>query len=176
MENLTYSNSYSHHRQHNRKYVSRRSKRRVRLWVFAVPLLVFVLHFSWDDSFASANSNHQSNLTVNDTSNNVDDADDNNQACQMNSASSMLTAAIDGSFSETMFDESLLSAVETKLAHYLSASAVSAQNLREEKEKIKELIADISHQTKTPITNILLYAQLLSEQALPEASKPWRCH
>jgi len=84
----------------------------------------------------------------------------------------MLTAAIDGSFSETMFDESLLSAVETKLAHYLSASAVSAQNLREEKEKIKELIADISHQTKTPITNILLYAQLLSEQALPEASKP----
>ena len=89
MENLTYSNSYSHHRQHNRKYVSRRSKRRVRLWVFAVPLLVFVLHFSWDDSFASANSNHQSNLTVNDTSNNVDDADDNNQACQMNSASSM---------------------------------------------------------------------------------------
>lgn len=85
----------------------------------------------------------------------------------------MLSAAMDGSFSETMFDESLLSAVETKLAHYLSASAVSAQNLREEKEKIKELIADISHQTKTPITNILLYAQLLSEQALPEASQPY---
>lgn len=84
----------------------------------------------------------------------------------------MLTSAIDGSFSETAFDESLLSAVETKLAHYLSASAVSARNLQEEKDKIKELIADISHQTKTPIANILLYAQLLSEQELPEGSKP----
>lgn len=83
----------------------------------------------------------------------------------------MLTAAIDGSFSETMFDESLLSSVETKLAHYLSASAVSAQNLEEEKEKIKQLIADISHQTKTPISNILLYAELLGEQKLPEESK-----
>ena len=83
----------------------------------------------------------------------------------------MLTDAIDGSFSETTFDESMLSAVETRLAHYLSASAVSARNLQEEKEKIKELIADISHQTKTPIANILLYAQLLQEQELPESSQ-----
>lgn len=84
----------------------------------------------------------------------------------------MLTEAIDGSFTETIFDESMLSAVETKLAHYLSASAVSAKNLQEEKDKIKELIADISHQTKTPITNILLYAQLLAEEPLPESSRP----
>lgn len=55
--------------------------------------------------------------------------------------------------------------METKLAHYLSASAVSARDLREEKDKIKSLIADISHQTKTPIANVLLYAQLLEEQA-----------
>lgn len=85
---------------------------------------------------------------------------------------SMLTAAIDGNFTETVFDESLLSAVETKLAHYLSASATSSKNLVEEKEKIKELIADISHQTKTPIANILLYAQLLREQPLPTESIP----
>lgn len=82
----------------------------------------------------------------------------------------MLTAAMDGSFSETIFDESLLSAVETKLAHYLSASEVSARNLHREQEKIKELIADISHQTKTPISNLLLYTQLLREQELPEES------
>lgn len=84
----------------------------------------------------------------------------------------MLTAAMDGSFSETTFDESLLSAVETKLAHYLSASTVSAKNLKQEKEKVKELIADISHQTKTPISNILLYAELLSEQSLSVESQP----
>lgn len=79
----------------------------------------------------------------------------------------MLDAAVRGDFREEAFDESLLSAVETKLAHYLSASAVSARNLQEERDKIKSLIADISHQTKTPIANVLLYAQLLEEQ-VPE--------
>jgi len=78
----------------------------------------------------------------------------------------MLDEAIRGSFTEKHFDESLLSAVETKLAHYLSASAASAQAVSEEKDKIKTLIGDISHQTKTPIANIVLYAQLLEEQKL----------
>lgn len=77
----------------------------------------------------------------------------------------MLEAAIRGDFREEAFNESLLSAVETKLAHYLSANAVSARDIQAEKDKIKTLIADISHQTKTPIANVLLYAQLLEEQA-----------
>lgn len=76
----------------------------------------------------------------------------------------MLDAAIRGDFQEEAFDESLRSNLETKLAHYLGASAVSARNLQEERDKIKSLIADISHQTKTPIANVLLYAQLLEEQ------------
>ena len=83
----------------------------------------------------------------------------------------MLDAAVQGTFLESGYDESLLSAVEARLAQYLSASAVSDRNLREEKEKIKTLIADISHQTKTPIANVLLYAQLLSEQELPAESR-----
>ena len=53
----------------------------------------------------------------------------------------MLEEAIRGTFTETSFDESLFSAVETQLAHYLAASAVSARNLQEEKNKIKSLIA-----------------------------------
>ncbi|MDF2838343.1 MAG: ATP-binding region ATPase domain protein [Evtepia sp.] len=84
----------------------------------------------------------------------------------------MLDAAIQGTFSEEVFDESLQSSAETKLSHYLSASKVSAKNLAEEKNRIKELISDISHQTKTPLSNILLYSELLGEQALPEESKP----
>lgn len=40
-----------------------------------------------------------------------------------------------------------------------------------EREKIKELVTDISHQTKTPLTNIELYTQLLQEQNLDETSK-----
>ena len=78
----------------------------------------------------------------------------------------MLDDAIRGEFRESLYDESRLSALETRMAHYLSASAVSAKNLAEEKDAIKTLIGDISHQTKTPIANILLYASLLAEGEL----------
>lgn len=77
----------------------------------------------------------------------------------------MLDEAVRGTFREEAFDESRLSAIETKLFHYLGASAVSAGRIQEEKDKIKLLIADISHQTKTPIANVLLYTQLLEERA-----------
>ena len=60
----------------------------------------------------------------------------------------MLDAAMTGSFSETTFDESRLSSLETKFAHYLSAAEASSRNVAQEKDKIKSLIADISHQTK----------------------------
>lgn len=75
----------------------------------------------------------------------------------------MLDAAIRGEFQEERFDESRLAAVETRLAQYLAASESSAKNLQAEKDKIKALISDISHQIKTPLANILLYTQLLEE-------------
>ena len=90
----------------------------------------------------------------------------------MDNLNRMLEIAMQGDFTQEHFDESMLSSVETKLAHYLTASATSARNVQAEKEKIKTLIADISHQTKTPIANILLYTQLLREQPLPEESQP----
>ena len=83
----------------------------------------------------------------------------------------MLDAAMTGSFSETTFDESQLSALETKFAHYLSAAEASSRNMAQEKDKIKSLIADISHQTKTPIANLLLYSELLMEETLPASAK-----
>ena len=76
----------------------------------------------------------------------------------------MLDIAMQGDFTEDSFDESMLSALESKLAHYLAASTVSARNVQAEKDKLKALVGDISHQSKTPIANILLYTQLLSEQ------------
>ena len=85
----------------------------------------------------------------------------------------MLDDAIRGEFRESLYDESRLSALETRMAHYLSASTVSAKNLAEEKDKIKTLIGDISHQTKTPIANLLLYAQLLGEKDLPPESRAY---
>ena len=86
----------------------------------------------------------------------------------MDTIEKMLDTAIEGIYSETHFDESRLSALETKFANYLSSSAISAQNVRVEKDKIKTLIADISHQTKTPIANLLLYSELIAEQDLSE--------
>ena len=83
----------------------------------------------------------------------------------------MLDTAMDGSFTETIFDESEMSALETRFAHYLSASEVSSRNAALEKDKIKSLITDISHQTKTPIANLLLYSELLMEEDLPASAK-----
>ena len=83
----------------------------------------------------------------------------------------MLRAAMDGSFSEENFDESRLSRLETELSHYLSASVVSSAHIAEERDKIKELIADISHQTKTPIANLLLYSELLEDSELTEEQR-----
>lgn len=80
----------------------------------------------------------------------------------------MLDSAIEGNYSEKNFDESRLSALETKFAHYLSASVISARNVSNEKDKIKTLISDISHQTKTPIANLLLYSELIAEEDLSD--------
>lgn len=78
----------------------------------------------------------------------------------------MLEAAIAGHFTEETYDESRLSALESRLARYLTASALSARKVQEQKDQISSLISDISHQTKTPVANLQLYAQLLAEQPL----------
>lgn len=83
----------------------------------------------------------------------------------------LLTAAMNGSFSEKTFDESRLSSLESRLGRYLAASALSERNVREQKDQISALISDISHQTKTPVANLQLYAQLLSEQPLTPQGK-----
>ena len=84
----------------------------------------------------------------------------------------MLTSAINGSFQEDSFDESSISALEVKMARFLNGSAASTRNLAEERAAIQSLLADISHQTKTPISNILLYASLLAEEPLtPEQAE-----
>lgn len=76
----------------------------------------------------------------------------------------MIQSATDGTFRADTFDESLYAAVENKLAEYINASELTLGKAAREKEQIKTLIADISHQTKTPLSNILLYTELLKEQ------------
>ena len=79
----------------------------------------------------------------------------------------MLDRAIAGGFAEERFDETELSALEGKLARFLRGSAHAQKTLEGEQTAVKALVADISHQTRTPISNLLLYASLLLESDLP---------
>ena len=83
----------------------------------------------------------------------------------------MIQKALDGTFQAHNFDESLYAAVENKLAEYIDASETTARKSAKGKEQIETLIADISHQTKTPLSNILLYTELLKEQEGSEENR-----
>lgn len=85
----------------------------------------------------------------------------------------MLEDAMDGTFQEDVYDESELSKLQVRWKRYLSAASLSEQERNREKQSLKELITNISHQTRTPLTNILLYAQLLGEQELEESSREY---
>ncbi len=83
----------------------------------------------------------------------------------------MLDAAMNGDFKEKDYDETKLSRLETKWKRFLNASVLSKESLARERETLKSLISDISHQTKTPMTNIKLYTALLDESLHKEADK-----
>lgn len=76
----------------------------------------------------------------------------------------MLDEAIAGTFQESDYDESVLSRIECKWKQFLGASVLSRDALEREKNRVKELVSDISHQTKTPMANIRLYTELLKER------------
>lgn len=75
----------------------------------------------------------------------------------------MLDSALDGSFEEHHYDETELSKIETKWNRFLSSSNLARKNIEEEKANLQGLVSDISHQTKTPVANMRLYAELLEE-------------
>lgn len=77
---------------------------------------------------------------------------------------SMLDKAKEGEFKANSFTEEEVSALECKFADFLNSSLTNEVALSEEKNRIKEMISDISHQTKTPIANLLLYSELLGEE------------
>lgn len=85
----------------------------------------------------------------------------------------MIDNAADGNPIEQGFDETRMSALETKLARYLAMNSSAKTQLTQEKTRVNELISNISHQTKTPVANLLLYAQLLDECNLPTQEKEY---
>ena len=75
----------------------------------------------------------------------------------------MITMAIDGDFVETEYNETMLSRLETRMYQYLSLNRQNQREIAKERDRVQMLISDISHQTKTPVANMLLYTQLLQE-------------
>jgi len=80
------------------------------------------------------------------------------------SISGMLDEAIAGKFQGGIYDETRFSQIEAKLKRFLDLNRLSKKQLERDQSSTKTLISDISHQTKTPIANIILYASLLAEQ------------
>ncbi len=76
----------------------------------------------------------------------------------------MTESAVNRTLKETEFDESRLSRLESRLYRFLKENTLSEQTMANDREKIKSLIGDISHQTKTPVANITLYSELLCER------------
>lgn len=83
----------------------------------------------------------------------------------------MLEAAINGTFQEENYDETELSRLESRWKQYLTMSGKSLEQARQERENIKKLVSHISHQTRTSLSNILLYAELIEDQAEDEDKK-----
>lgn len=83
----------------------------------------------------------------------------------------MLDDAINGTFQESAFNETELSRLEARWKQYLSLSGKSVAQAEKERENLKKLVSDISHQTRTPLSSILLYAELMEDAAETENAK-----
>ncbi|MNZ88873.1 Sensor protein DivL [compost metagenome] len=75
----------------------------------------------------------------------------------------IVDAAINGQERITGYAETNVSSLENKMYRYVEITKSHQESIEGEKSKIKALISDISHQTKTPLSNIILYSQLLGE-------------
>lgn len=77
-----------------------------------------------------------------------------------------LDRAIGGEIQDTAYDESMDTAVTERLNRAVQISRMNQGKAEKERDIIKSLISDISHQVRTPLTNIMLYVGLLKEQDL----------
>lgn len=75
-----------------------------------------------------------------------------------------LDTTLSGHMVDTLYDESINSAIIERLNRILQISNLQKNNAQKERDNVKSLVSDISHQVRTPLSNIVLYAGLLNEQ------------
>ena len=66
------------------------------------------------------------------------------------------------------YEDSRLSKVQGKLVAYSDAVQEGIRQVEEQRQTIQELVSDISHQVKTPIANIRMFADIVQGHRLPQ--------
>lgn len=76
---------------------------------------------------------------------------------------------------ETMITDDLTENFDSRISFLLNQIHTNILNIavreKDEGERIKKMISDISHQLRTPLTNIRMYGELLEKPGLPEDSR-----
>lgn len=71
----------------------------------------------------------------------------------------------------TVYDETLDSAISERLDKLVRMVERTAQQTQEEVSSVRALVSNISHQVKTPLTNIILYTEILHENMEKEKDR-----
>mgnify|MGYP001852374885 FL=1 len=75
----------------------------------------------------------------------------------------MLEEASSGSFQDKRFDETSVSEVENRMWNYLENRQTAMERIERDRQRMQSQISDIAHQAVLPVSNIVLYTQLLEE-------------
>lgn len=93
----------------------------------------------------------------------------NRQQHLLQNLQDMLEDAVSGKLGEKHLDETKLSLIENSMWRFLCDCRMAYEQIEKQKKRIQILLSDISHQTLTPVSNLMLYSQLL-EETLSELS------
>lgn len=69
------------------------------------------------------------------------------------------------------FDESMDAAIVDRVKKIMERVSIRQERAEEERDAVKQLISDIAHQVRTPLSNITLYSELLEESLENEHDK-----
>ena len=87
--------------------------------------------------------------------------------------SDVISALIDGRENEafSVVNDELLSKLQAQVSKLSRILVAQNNRLKKERDDIKSLISDISHQLKTPLANLRVYFDLLQDQSLTSAQR-----
>jgi signal transduction histidine kinase len=79
-----------------------------------------------------------------------------------------INEVIDGALSDNFLQEHEWSPLISKIQTAIKSSAAAGEKVNTDRERIARLVSDISHQTKTPLANIIMYSDILLEKERSE--------